>query len=265
MHRRAGDTNSRWSSSAAVPPYSGLAWIYDDIVGDAVFPVIRRSFEQAIRRYGIVFSSAADIGCGTGRFLRYLQGFRIRLIGVDRSSRMLQLAAMRQLPGSRINLVQQEMERLRLPFAVDLITCNFDTLNYILKVHDLLQIFRRITLNLTPTGHFMFDMLCPATGEGEELRAAVQEIQLPNVRGKWTTYWNPKKQRTTVHMVHLFKKGKVGCTRMEEIHRQRWYPSKLICALIGKAGFRLRGAHEAQTFRLATSHSHWVKWIAQKI
>jgi SAM-dependent methyltransferase len=264
MDKRVEAGGGSRCSSFAKPPYSGLAWVYDDIVGDAMFPLIRRNVEQAIRRYRITFSSVADLGCGTGSFIHYLQRFGVPVIGVDRSAQMLQVAAMKCGPGSGISFLQQEIARFRLPCPVDLITCNFDTLNYILKTDELFEVFKRVNFNLTTAGHFIFDILCPIRDE-EKLHAAVQEIRLPRFRGKWTTYWNPQKHRTVVYMVHLFKRSKTGWTRMEEVHRQRWYHSKLICDLIGKAGFRPRGAHEAQTFKPATSHTHWVKWIAQKI
>lgn len=264
MCSRAGTDGPSRCSLPAEPPYTGLARIYDDVVGDAVFPLIRRSFERALRRYNVAFSSAADIGCGTGRFLEYLQSFRIPVIGVDRSPQMLQMAAARCSSIDRRNLVRQELVRLRLPFIVDLITCNFDTLNYALTTQELQEIFKRISLNLAHRGHFFFDMLSPTTEEGE-VRATVDRIRLPNVRGKWITYWNPKNRATAVHMVHWFNLGKAGSVRMEETHRQRWYPSKLIRSLVKRNGFRLRGAHEAQTFRPAAMDSHWVKWIAQKI
>src|SRR5918996_4775459 len=76
-----------------VSPYSALAPIYDRLVGNVLFPIIRESFERCVGDYGIRFHSAADIGCGTGAFVQYLRRFRMPLIGVDSAPRMLRIAA----------------------------------------------------------------------------------------------------------------------------------------------------------------------------
>jgi predicted TPR repeat methyltransferase len=53
-------------------PYSELAATYDATLGVPIFVGTRRAFEELVIRYGIDFRSAADIGCGTGLFARYL-------------------------------------------------------------------------------------------------------------------------------------------------------------------------------------------------
>jgi hypothetical protein len=49
-------------------PYTELAAMYDATLGVPIFVGTRRAFEELVRRYGIHFRSAADIGCGTGLF-----------------------------------------------------------------------------------------------------------------------------------------------------------------------------------------------------
>jgi predicted TPR repeat methyltransferase len=56
-------------------PYTELAAMYDATLGVPFFVGARKAFEELVRRYGINFRSAADIGCGTGLFARYLNPF----------------------------------------------------------------------------------------------------------------------------------------------------------------------------------------------
>jgi predicted TPR repeat methyltransferase len=96
------------------PPYQHFAQFYDRVMGDAAAPVIRRCFERSRRHYDLRFSSAADIGCGTGTFLLHLSRLCDRLYGVDRSAEML-VQARRKLAGANIALLQQDLRQLRLP------------------------------------------------------------------------------------------------------------------------------------------------------
>ena len=113
------DALGRDPPAAQVPPYSQLAAAYDRLVGNALSPIVRQSFERALGDFGVTFRSAADIGCGTGAFLAYLLRYQVPLWGVDISPAMLRIAA-RRLPSSRVRLLRQDIRRLALPRPVEL-------------------------------------------------------------------------------------------------------------------------------------------------
>ena len=102
---------------ARVPPYTALAPVYDQMMGEVAAPVIWRAFCESCARFGISFRVAADVGCGTGGFLRRLAAPGRRLYGVDRSIAMLRIAE-RRLRGSSVRLLCQDMKRLHLPERV---------------------------------------------------------------------------------------------------------------------------------------------------
>lgn len=72
-------------------PYCSFARLYDALLGNAMFPLVRRNFEWVVRRYGIRFRSVADVACGTGAFVRYLRQWGVPALGVDRSLAMLRI------------------------------------------------------------------------------------------------------------------------------------------------------------------------------
>jgi hypothetical protein len=53
-------------------PFGSLAKAYDETIGLPAFCHIRWAFETLARRHGLRYCSAADIGCGSGLFARYL-------------------------------------------------------------------------------------------------------------------------------------------------------------------------------------------------
>lgn len=257
------------SNSAILPkierrqaPYSVFAKIYDQTMGDALSPLIWRSFEAALRRYRIPFTSAADIGCGTGTFLRYLSGFGLPLFGVDRSKAMLNIAAKKN-PDSRVTLLKQDITELKLPRKVDLITCNFDTVNYVLSLKQLRKTFMRCHTNLSDGGHFVFDAISGAKHR-QDCQRAIQKIRMPDISSIWIISWNPMKKISIVWMHYLFRDKNGNYKRVQEEHKQRWYPIPLLCGLLQNSGFILRGVHDMETFLPATTETFWVKYIAQR-
>lgn len=162
------------------PPYDLLAQAYDDVIGRDFFERIRRVFEHLIARYQIGFSSAADLGCGTGLFARYLNAlWRVPVFGVDLSPAMLRVAAS-NCRDTNVILLQQDIRRLRLPTRVDLVTANFDALNHLVNDGELPRLFQLVYDHLHLGGHFIFDFITPC----DPLGAATMIRQTPSRDGR---------------------------------------------------------------------------------
>ena len=158
-------------------PYRSFALLYDALLGNAMFPLIRRNFEWVVRRYGIRFRSAADVACGTGAFVRYLCQWGIPVVGVDRAMAMLRIAIQKNGEnGARF--LRQDLRQLQLPYPVDLITCHFDSLNYLLSTRDLFMALCRFRANLTKGGYAIFDMVTDVSPEPKQ-GVRVQRFNLP--------------------------------------------------------------------------------------
>ena len=247
----------------SVPPYQEFARFYDRVMGNAVAPLIERSFEQSRRRYGIRFASAADIGCGTGRLLLYLSRHCNVLYGVDSSAEML--AEARHRTGhNNIQFLRQDLRELRLPRPVDLITCTFDTLNYLTTPNQLKQALQRIRDNLRDGGHVVFDLI---TGAGERGRRRLirQHVRLPDADATWLVAIDGHKSLSCVKM-QWTSRGKDGrLRRWREVHLQRWYPMRWLCALLDWCGLSVRGIHNAVSYEPASARTWWAHFVACKL
>ncbi|WP_306333569.1 class I SAM-dependent methyltransferase [Streptomyces sp. KL118A] len=190
-------------------PYEILADRYDALLGDRAFIRLRRSFERLVRRHGLVFRSAADVGCGTGTFVAHLRSRGAHPVwGVDRSPRML-AQALAKNRGNGARFLLQDLRVLRLPHPVALLTCQSDTLNYLLVPSELRTALRAFAHALEPGGHAVFDMI---VGDGP----------------------------------HAGRVRRVGVARPGtpyEIHEQRAYTLDEVGAALVGSGLRLRGVH----------------------
>ena len=119
--------------------------------GPKVWPFLSKQVERL--RPGA--RSWLDLCCGTGSLLRFVCEAGLEAVGVDVSSHQLRHAR-RNAPGAR--LVRADVRELDLGRTFDVVTCLFDSLNYLTAKRDLARAFRRARRHLADDGVFAFDM-----------------------------------------------------------------------------------------------------------
>lgn len=218
-----------------VRPYSSLAATYDFALGIPMFQRMREIFERLRLRFGLLFGDAADLGCGTGLFCRYLaERFRIPVTGVDLSPAMLAVAE-RRCRGLPVRLLCQDMCRLTLPSPVDLTTCNFDAINHVTIAHDIQETFRRVQASLRPGGHFLFDVLTPCQ-ELPPLLPNVYRSCRPGSMMLQIIRWDPATRLLSGTVVVRRRKGICSVER----HFERLYPPGDILRWLREAKLTVR-------------------------
>jgi SAM-dependent methyltransferase len=220
------------------PPYEALAPVYDELLGDRFFPQLRRTFEWAKRRYALGFASSADVGCGTGTFVAYLRRRGVHPVwGVDRSPEMLAQAIVKNA-GNGARFLLQDLRALRLPDPVDLLTCQFDTLNYLLTTADLRTALAAFARALRPGGHALFDMVTQRSIEpGRRTRLEFARSSRQTVIRR-TQY--DLRRRLQVSHVRVTDPSAIRC----ETHLQRAYTVDEVTTALGGSGLQLRGVHD---------------------
>jgi SAM-dependent methyltransferase len=228
-------------------PYSRLARKYDAALGIENFLRTRHAFRFLVRRHAIRFRSAADLGCGTGLFARYLATcWHVPVFAVDRSREMLRVAR-ENCCRAPVQFLEQDIRCLRLPQPVDLITANFDTLNHLVNKDEVRRLFCRVAENLRPGGWFVFDFVTPSQPLAgyrtlvRRFRSCGQELQ-QRIR------WNPRRRLLSILIVERWAGPSPPAV---EVHRERAYTPEEIGRWLLGAGFIIRGVHDAATLQSA--------------
>jgi SAM-dependent methyltransferase len=145
--------------------YDSYAPIYD-AMGQGAFAEsltahLLRSLPAPPRR-------ALDLACGTGAASLALATAGARVVGVDRSRAMLRIARARARDrGLSVRWVAADIRRLGQapaardalrPASFDLITCLYDSLNYLTGPDDLAAACAGVARLLRPGGRFVFDL-----------------------------------------------------------------------------------------------------------
>jgi ubiquinone/menaquinone biosynthesis C-methylase UbiE len=112
-----------------------------------------------LERYQAKPETVLDLACGEGTFAILMSKAGYKVTGVDKSKAMLRIAKERiDQEQVAVELLNLDMRELSINQKFDLVTCWFDSLNYLLKPQDLVKTFKGVSKGLKPDGLFMFDM-----------------------------------------------------------------------------------------------------------
>jgi SAM-dependent methyltransferase len=246
-----------------VPIYERYAEIYDRSgqIGYSLrmIPYLLDILEQ--RRFE--GRAMLDLACGTGTVALAFAQRGWRVYGVDASAAMLaqarEKAAEADLP---LLLSQQDMRAFSLPEQVDLITCLFDSLNYLLTGEGLQQTFARVAAHLKPGGLFICDMNTiwalqeiwdhnTYFQDGEDLAVIMQ------------SEYSDEERMAVVKMVAYVRRGDLY-ERIEETHIERGYEERVVASAMERAGLTVLERYEAFTFDPPTSRTPRILWLTTR-
>jgi SAM-dependent methyltransferase len=135
--------------------YDSFAWIYDRYWGDTstrqMLNILRTSALDHIPTDGTIL----DLCCGTGQLAHALSLKGYHVIGIDSSEQMLRFAK-RNAPNCRF--IQADARSFKLEQTVDLAVSAFDSLNHIMSLDELKQVFDNVHSSIKKGGLFVFDL-----------------------------------------------------------------------------------------------------------
>ena len=211
-----------------------FAFVYNDHwsawTRDRAWPFLRNLVRERFSHA----RSWLDLCCGSGWLLKFAGREGFETFGVDRSRHQLQWAR-KNAPKAR--LICADVRNYSLDRQVDVITCTFDSLNYLMRKNDLLRALRTARRHLDAAGVFVFDM---NTYEG--LQDAWRHTSAMHEKD-WTTImvssFNAKTAIGCVEITGFVREGRLY-RKFVERHEERGYRTAEIDDLLTRAGFRFR-------------------------
>jgi SAM-dependent methyltransferase len=220
---------------------------------------------RLLPRHGPVTAgqTALDLACGTGTVALALAQQGLKVYAVDGSPGMIEQARRRVAEvGADVTLSCQDMRSFTLPEPVDLVTCFYDSLNYLLTPADLIQTFRQVRAALCPGGLFMVDANTPV---------ALTHIwgcdtyfgESPNVSIAMQNTYDPVQSMATLTITGFVRHGDLY-ERFQEEHVQRGYNPPEIATALTTAGLRVLAQYECFSFDAPSPTSQRVLYVAQR-
>lgn len=140
-------------------PFSGIAPYYDALMWDIDYVGWIDYTLKLCEKFSLKPKRVLDLACGTGTCCIILSEKGYEVVGIDGSREMLEVARRKtESQNSRVKLVRGDMRSFTLEESVDLVTCIFDSINYILHENELESCFRSVNSVLSLGGLFIFDL-----------------------------------------------------------------------------------------------------------
>jgi SAM-dependent methyltransferase len=241
-----------------VEAYSRLAGIYDEIVIDPCHRHWASFLDSLWSAEPACVRTVLDVCCGTGLLAQELIARGYRVVGVDASQAMLDVARGRL--GPEVVLSRITLPDLMVEGVFDAAVCTFDGLNY-LTPEELRLTMREVAVHLRPGGWLVFDLHTDR----------MMEFTLANPVVAGEAAGNAFVIRSVVDPAARTCDTRIELTRardgdpFSEQHRQYFHTDGEVGAALQDAGFVLTATSEEYTHRpVETSTTLRATWTARR-
>jgi SAM-dependent methyltransferase len=268
-----------------MPIYHDYAPFYDGS-GQIRFAVLMGQYlREVLARHPVAGRRALDLACGTGTLAAILADDGWQVVGLDRSAPMLAIARARLADaGYDVAFVEGDMRELRIEneelrmkntaidpdlsqFSIlhsqfDLVTCIYDSLNYLLAEADLARCFAAAAAALRPGGLFFADM---NTRHFLEYDWGVCDVlERPGFVQVAQSHFDPASACSTMVLTGFAGDDESGYQRFDETHVERAYTPAVVADLLAAAKLKVEASYDCFTFQPAHDRSQRIAWVARK-
>ncbi len=248
------------------PPFTEIAPYYDHLMSFVNYRSWVNYIERIILMHNIEEKRILDIACGTGVCIELWLNKGYRVIGLDASEQMLEICRQKLSPQSlkegQVKLIKGDLRNFTVDTKVPVITCLYDSLNYLLTPEELLSCFKSVNYNLNQNGIFIFDMNTIHALQVEWGNQTFERRDGP-IYSIWKNTFDPETRISTLKLtLNIYVDDKT--VTIKEIHQERAYPIDEIKSLIQSAGFDIV-LYRHLTFNPASEFDTRIMGVARKI
>lgn len=243
--------------------YSKFAGVYDKIGSDRFSAKMFRYTQRLVSRLEYRPRSVLDLACGTGTAALMWADSKVTTYGIDGSEHMLTVARKKAKDNNvNISFSCQQLTSFTVARKVDLVTCYFDSLNYLLTLSDLTACFKATRRALFDKGYFIFDVNTPEAMKvlwGSQIYADETE----DVAWIWKNCYFPRVNRAEIKATFFVRQGDAW-ERFEENHAERGYGITEIKKVLKVSGFKPVKIYDCLTFAKPDRKTMRLAVVAQK-
>jgi SAM-dependent methyltransferase len=247
------DTDSIYSASA----YDSFAWFYDRYWGEDFARPAMAIYDQLLFPRLNADARILDLCCGTGQLAAALHARGYVVTGVDGSSAMLAFA---RAHASAVNFIQADVRALPALPNFDAVISAFDSLNHIMSLTELTDVFINVYRLLKDEGTFLFDLNLETE---EDSRPQTYDVVEDDHTCVVQATYDPA-EKLKRYQVTMFRKQKDRWQRGDLLLEQRYYNESEVVAALAEAGFQHVRTYDARrSFDLQLSDGRMF-FVAQK-
>ncbi|MDE6240818.1 MAG: class I SAM-dependent methyltransferase [Anaeroplasmataceae bacterium] len=197
--------------------YKRFAYYYDDVYEELDYTLWLEFIEPYLKSS----SSILDLACGSGTLAILLKLKNYSVEGLDLSESIIEIAKEKaKMNHLEIPFFVGDMTNFKLDKTYDVITCFFDSVNFLKTKEDIQNLFSSVQKHLNPNGIFIFDIFSKTLLE--EYRHHTFKKKYPTHSIQWTT---SKQDRTLKHSIRIQE----GDLKLEETYYEYYHDIKILC------------------------------------
>ena len=244
--------------------YTSFAQVYDLFMDNIPYSVWCDYITSLLQEYQISDGLILDLGCGTGTLTEELAKKGYDMIGIDSSPDMLEIATEKHLAADSSSLyLLQDMREFELYGTVKGVVSICDSINYILTLQQLIQVFSLVSNYLDPQGIFLFDL-----NTEYKYHTLLAENTIAETREDssfiWENYYDPDTKINEYDLTLFIKERENLYRRYTETHYQRSYSLKEIQTALAQAGLAFIAAYDAFSREPVKENSERIYIIARE-
>lgn len=219
--------------------YDTFAWFYNRYWGEEFSRPALVIFDTLLFPHLPAGCNVLDLCCGTGQLAASLAERGYQVIGMDGSVAMLEFAR-RNAPGSKF--IRADVRSFNLSKRFQAVIAAFDSLNHVMSLAELTQVFRNVHAALSAGGIFMFDL--NMEDEAEQFGQTLDMIEDDHVCVVRAIYDNETKLKK--YDVTMFRLLAGDWQRADLSLWQRYYDEAEVLAALTTAGFKRVKTYDAR-------------------
>ncbi|HSH81548.1 MAG TPA: class I SAM-dependent methyltransferase [Herpetosiphonaceae bacterium] len=243
--------------------YGDYAAVYDR-TGQMRFSILMELYlREVLERHPAPGPRMLDLACGTGTLALMMAEGGWEVVGIDAAWTMLEQARLKQgRAGVSVQFVEGDMRHFATPLRFDLVTCCYDSLNYLLDDDDLLHCFRSVFHALAPGGVFCFDL---ATEYFLETHwQGTESFEDAGYSQTMESSFDPATCRSSLVMHGRLREVEGGEREFSEVHMERAVHPNQVRTILLRAGLIPEAVYDCFTFQEPSDRSLRHFWVARK-
>ena len=219
--------------------FAEFAYLYDELNVN----YDKEKIANRIRQLICPCREAVDLCCGTGDVAILLSKCGIKVIGIDISKDMLNVATEKAMNNAaRVLFVCADAKNFQVPAKVDAVYSLADGMNYMLGEDELQKAFCSVNKALKCGGLFVFDLSTQSKYENL-LDGKTFTFDFDDAFAVWQNDYNKKTHICQMDVTCFIKKGKNAYKRFDETHFQYCFSMETIKQMLENTGFELKSIY----------------------
>lgn len=242
--------------------YNVLATFYDELCKNVEYDVRSDYISDIFYENSIKGGTIIDLACGTGSMSIPLLKKGYRVIGIDLSDEMLEIASQRLLDiSNNFSLRKGKMQNFSLEEEADACICCLDSINHLNSIDEVEMTFNCVYSSLKDNGIFIFDV---------NTIYKHQEILAGNTfifdEDDYYLVWDnePIDDRTVRIIMDIFCYNGASYDRYNEDFRETAYSVDELVELLQNAGFETINVYDELTYESPKKNSERLYFVCKK-